>query len=637
MDETLSCLLMMAGIWVWRQLEAERMQGPCGRRIARSWFPRLGSQYLLLVGWVWKWYVLMLIMLICQVSKTFLNFWIYDIHGLHWLDEEMVEAEFNRTQGLSDKDRQALHLGPYLRMATLVGAFVGVAALAIVVIQVVVGIVMFVCRYLYHNHPNCCGKGLDGHNPWTLTPQHDLVLVMLFMPGVFIWMALRTQTRVLSLMIGSAYQNLAAPCPSPVPWTTTAPPSDNLWVSLLHAFSNAWAELGELGTWALGQFYNRSETCGLGWSDIKRLESTTGELDMENAMIFQYVAVYAFVQLCLTFFRRGDEEQLTKDPEMKSFRIDRATFCCMRKTSLGRVERREQDVTERVNFLISCYGARNITNGEHLVDALELKTIELGHAARKLRVERGRHTQDFKEAHLICNLWKRRRFNLSWLEDHADYYWSLKWAGLLGVWCYILGGLAHSLFNVSIMFLKATARDEGAQQGGAGIDIYVVHDRVMSVLSPVTGTFTLLAIVNMSIIVQIKDLNDSSALGSTAGLKFLATRILLLAGQMQTVVLHFWVPDKSGTTKISQMAEKMHFLERFKDYEMSEYQEMLWNASFLSCWCLLCALLNAYFWAKSFQWGVYRSHSTVDSGEKDFPAADKSNGQGLKKGLLAGP
>merc|ERR1712124_192113 len=108
----------------------------------------------------------------------------------------------------------------------------------------------------------------------------------------------------------------------------------------------------------------------------------------------------------------------------------------------------------------------------------------------------------------------------------------------------------------------------------------------------------------MVFICGIKDLKAEEALGRNVNLKFLATRGLLLVGQIQPKVLALLLAGSAGKqTKLQHMFEqaKPHFLphmdatwgaflqEVVDACILSKEQLQLWHASLLCFWCLLFA------------------------------------------------
>eukprot|EP00413_Alexandrium_margalefii_P042573 CAMPEP_0204603884 /NCGR_PEP_ID=MMETSP0661-20131031/57522_1 /ASSEMBLY_ACC=CAM_ASM_000606 /TAXON_ID=109239 /ORGANISM="Alexandrium margalefi, Strain AMGDE01CS-322" /LENGTH=447 /DNA_ID=CAMNT_0051614993 /DNA_START=238 /DNA_END=1581 /DNA_ORIENTATION=+ len=110
---------------------------------------------------------------------------------------------------------------------------------------------------------------------------------------------------------------------------------------------------------------------------------------------------------------------------------------------------------------------------------------------------------------------------------NKEHRFSLTWAGLQGLWAYIVVGFMRCMFGVAmagLMELKSHKYQHLLLQ-------------VLDKYQPVFVFSAILCIYNWSIIQRIQDLKRPEALGRNATLKFIAVRLLLLIGDGQQGVL----------------------------------------------------------------------------------------------------
>lgn len=111
---------------------------------------------------------------------------------------------------------------------------------------------------------------------------------------------------------------------------------------------------------------------------------------------------------------------------------------------------------------------------------------------------------------------------------NAEHQFSLTWAGLQGLWSYIIVGFMRCVFSIAMACVVELRQD--------------YYQRLMvSVLAkyqPVFVFTAMLCIYNWTIVQRLQDIKRPEALGPRATFKFIAVRGLLLVGDGQKVILH---------------------------------------------------------------------------------------------------
>merc|ERR1719335_1129890 len=102
---------------------------------------------------------------------------------------------------------------------------------------------------------------------WPGAAAHWL-FVVLAMPVPLAVLALRSWTRIVELMTGSAYTSLGRACHH------------------------------DQSSWGVGLVKN----CGWSFQNVTKLEFHTSETDLDAAMACQYAAVFCFALLCIHYF-----------------------------------------------------------------------------------------------------------------------------------------------------------------------------------------------------------------------------------------------------------------------------------------------------------------------------------------------
>jgi len=110
---------------------------------------------------------------------------------------------------------------------------------------------------------------------------------------------------------------------------------------------------------------------------------------------------------------------------------------------------------------------------------------------------------------------------------NAEHQFSLTWAGLQGLWSYVIVGVFRCMFSITMAGLVELHSDYQ--------DLLV---NLLDKYQPVFVFAAMLCIYNWTIIQRLQDIKRKEALGPNATLKFIAVRGLLLVGDGQKLALH---------------------------------------------------------------------------------------------------
>lgn len=164
-----------------------------------------------------------------------------------------------------------------------------------------------------------------------------------------------------------------------------------------------------------------------------------------------------------------------------------------------------------------------------------------------------------------------------------EYQNALKYAGLQGVYLYVIFGAIRSVFALA----EAVAgSDPKYQTAGA-----LIQDKVLGFIGPVFTVATVLCVYNMIIIGKMDDVKKR--LGS-ANMKFQGTRALLLLGQIQLQVLSGLVVGSKIYLQIKKAPEPINKLA--DHFHLSTYRANLLHAALLNFECLLVVVFNRIVW-----------------------------------------
>eukprot|EP00811_Abedinium_folium_P032396 NODE_5445_length_1769_cov_9.696102.p1 GENE.NODE_5445_length_1769_cov_9.696102~~NODE_5445_length_1769_cov_9.696102.p1 ORF type:complete len:360 (+),score=96.75 NODE_5445_length_1769_cov_9.696102:567-1646(+) len=150
-----------------------------------------------------------------------------------------------------------------------------------------------------------------------------------------------------------------------------------------------------------------------------------------------------------------------------------------------------------------------------------------------------------------------------------DNVFSLRWAGLQGIWFYVIVGMIRSTCSITLVTMAMSGMKEQAA---------TIHDVVLSKLDVAFVLVTALCIYNMMVVLSMRELKDVSALGKWASQKFLACRALLVLSQVQPTVITILAEHPELGLKFSPM------------------QGRLLHSTLLATECLLLAVSDYIMW-----------------------------------------
>jgi len=343
-------------------------------------------------------------------------------------------------------------------------------------------------------------------------------------------------------------------------------------------------------------FQRGSIGCGRTYMEMLHLELWTANVNLEIAALLQYIPIWAFLMMVIEYFEFFNA---VSDKDLRdNFYIDQAVYV----DETGLKGKLELDVTEKVMAGVQQNGARNITGGRSLTKLLP--EIRSGFT-NYLQVTRGPRVQKLYEHQIPLCCCPRRRFNVARLDPVFDYYFTIKTAGLLGVWVYIAIGILRSIFGLSFRFLTQWHNLRGKFQ-----EVQHEEDTIYHVSEAICNLTTAVCIINMIFVLRNQDLVHPDALGNSARLKFFSTAGLLMILQLQPWSLRAFKGGPHGQSHMSKLAtywdghlDKDNMPEVFLNVlsvartSLSPVQEKLTHASLLCGWCVLFALLNCIFWA----------------------------------------
>jgi len=165
-------------------------------------------------------------------------------------------------------------------------------------------------------------------------------------------------------------------------------------------------------------------------------------------------------------------------------------------------------------------------------------------------------------------------------QSSKDHKFALKFSGLQGIGVYALVGALRSILVIAIAFfceLKKMAMVSTLQ-------------KIMDNLRPIYVFTTFICIYNWIIVSKLPDLTKKEALGKSATLKFIAARVLLLVGDGQKGVLHFWVEHQDKLPEWAQ--DKIPGWAHINDNEAALLHVVL----LMILWCPGIVAWNLFFW-----------------------------------------
>lgn len=180
----------------------------------------------------------------------------------------------------------------------------------------------------------------------------------------------------------------------------------------------------------------------------------------------------------------------------------------------------------------------------------------------------------------------------------AAYRFTLKWAGLQGVYLYVIFGAIRSLSNVVISLLVGLP-----QMAAYKAKLLSTQAQILDKSDPVFMVATVLCVYNMIILCRMEDIKKK--LGN-ANLKFQATRILVLLAQFQMKILIGLTVGSKIYELLMHLPPKyaVHVDPLLKSWHLSVPRAQLLHAALLNIECLFVALFNRCAWPASTDYGA---------------------------------
>lgn len=170
-----------------------------------------------------------------------------------------------------------------------------------------------------------------------------------------------------------------------------------------------------------------------------------------------------------------------------------------------------------------------------------------------------------------------------------QYQTALKFAGLQGVYLYVIFGFLRGISNIVV----AIAGDYDKYAYIASL----LQDKVLVQIQPVFTVATVLCVYNVIVICGMNDIKKH--LGN-ANLKFQGVRFLVLVAQIQLLVLQ----AVTKGSKLYQNVEKLppRFSDMIHSWDFSTYRAMLMHAALLNFECLLVVVFQRCAWRANRSW-----------------------------------
>lgn len=466
MNEPLICLAAFVFIVLWRELQLCCL---CCRRV-REKTNRTCS-----TAWWFQWYFIMAFFLVYMMCIGLYQFISHEILYFNWLAEDKVNQSLawvvnnaTASHALREHDFESLKMPSWLRRLSIGGAVAGVFAFCVVLLT-------FSSKVLRGRNSRMHLRK-EGHNAWRLDRKHDYALLVIIMPAALAVLAIQAQCRLWSLMTGTAWQ-VHRPCYEDQHSVSTVQRIFMMFVN----------KIGD------------SIRCGYDFTEIKDLEIWTANINLEIACLLQYIPIWAFCMMVIEYFEFFNA--VSDKASKENFCIDKAVYV----DEAGLTGKLTLDVTEKVIAAVRQNGARDITRGRPLKKLLP--EIRSGFT-NFIEVTRGRRVQKFYEQHLPLCCFPRTRFNLARLDPIFDFYFTIKSAGLLGVWVYIAIGVLRSVLSLSFRVFAEwdiffhTLREAAHEEA-----------RLYGWMESMTNLAMIVCIINMIFVLRNQDLVHPDALG----------------------------------------------------------------------------------------------------------------------------
>lgn len=197
-----------------------------------------------------------------------------------------------------------------------------------------------------------------------------------------------------------------------------------------------------------------------------------------------------------------------------------------------------------------------------------------------------------------------------------QYRFAFKWAGLQGVYLYVIMGALRSAATIAEVILSQSKNEKYKILGA------IIQDKVLTFTAPIATAAALMCVYNMLIVGKMDDIKK--VLGSVT-MKFQATRLLVLISQIQQGVLLGLVVGASVYEQTQKPTVPKAIREHVAGWDLSTDRAMLIHAALLNIECLIVVLMNRCTWS------IKADYSSV---EVKGAEAEVRTDNGLQKPLL---
>lgn len=209
------------------------------------------------------------------------------------------------------------------------------------------------------------------------------------------------------------------------------------------------------------------------------------------------------------------------------------------------------------------------------------------------------------------------------LAKNAEDKFVMTTAGLLGLIGFVVVGSLRSIMNIAFAAIGLAHNK----------NIDALHKTILDKLGPVFMFATVLCVLNMQILGKTKQVE---AVEPGTNNKFMATRILLIIGQVQLSVL-MAVCNDSPSFKQLETASGKDLRETALQWSFNSNEAMLLHACLLSLEAMAVALYNARVWPVEFkgETRLKQEWNNKKKAVKDLVVAKLSTGSsGGKEGYI---
>jgi len=214
-------------------------------------------------------------------------------------------------------------------------------------------------------------------------------------------------------------------------------------------------------------------------------------------------------------------------------------------------------------------------------------------------------------------------------QHKREYQRLVRWAAFLAVHAFCVIGILRCAVDFIVCEFRIMT--------SYALALESVQTAVSAKLDLVFLVFTILCVINMKLVCDMKDITRKLA---KASLMFLGTRILLLISDNQALVVNAFTVESSMYAKVLKMRGELSFSDSLPDWNFHSHQAHLFHLSLVSVEVLICVLFNIFAW-KGLDFdasGIMRNSEERGLEEEEDTDEDQeqqlSPEAGLQKGLL---